>query len=120
MFDFVEKLKKNIVALTSTEAEYIRLTKAAPEAIWLKQTLNEIKHKTEQVLIYCDNQSSISLAKNPEYHARSKHIDIRHHFIREMIKEGELEIKYLITDEMSSDLLTKGLPRVNITNVWMI
>ena len=104
--------KQNIVALSSTEAEYIGLTKAAQETIWLKQTLNELNHKTEQVLIYCDNQSSISLSKNPEFHARSKHIDIRHHFIREMIKEGELKIEYLSKDEMPADLLTKGLPRM--------
>ncbi len=82
--------KQKIVALSSTESEYIALTNAAKEAIWIKQMLIELKRFSKTPIFYCDNKSSISLTKNPEFHSRSKHIDIRHHFIREKIQNNEL------------------------------
>ncbi len=66
----------------------------------------------KETTIFCDNKSSICLAKNPEYHARSKHIDIRHHFIRNMIENKEFIVKHKKTNDMVADILTKGLPKV--------
>jgi hypothetical protein len=74
------------VALSSTESEYIGISNAAKEALWLKHILVDLGRVPRETLIYCDNKSAICLAKNPEMHARSKHIDIRHHFIREKIE----------------------------------
>jgi hypothetical protein len=79
--------KQKTVSLSSTEAEYIALTTAVKEAIWLRQLLMEWNHNQEEVKIFCDNKSTICLTKNPEFHARTKHIDIRHHFIKEKINE---------------------------------
>ena len=76
--------KQKIASLSSTEAEYIALTLAIVEAIWLKQLLLELNRETE-VTVYCDNKSTICLAENPEFHSRTKHIDIRYHFIRECV-----------------------------------
>ncbi len=111
--------KQKIVSLSSTEAEYIGLTNAAKEAIWYSQMLKELKKFCKKIevfcddiILYCDNKSTICLAKNPEYHSRSKHIDIRHHFIREKIEEGQLRIDYESTEEMCADMLTKGLPKI--------
>ena len=69
--------------MSSTEAEYIGLANVAKEELWLKNILIELGRSPKQTIIFCDNKSSICLAKNPEQHARSKHIDIRYHFIRE-------------------------------------
>ena len=69
--------KQKTVSLSSTEIEYIALANAAKEALWLKQLLNELNKDANQTLIYCDNKSTICLAKNPEMHSRTKHIDIR-------------------------------------------
>ncbi len=102
--------KQKIVSLSSTESEYIALTNAAKEAIWIKQMLNELNRITSTPIIFCDNKSSISLASNPDFHSRSKHIDIRHHFIREKIKNKEILIKFIESESMTADILTKGLP----------
>ena len=83
------------MALSTTEAEYMVITHAAKEVVWLQLLLQELGHKDKSPLtIYEDNQGSISLSKNPVYHSRTKHIDIRYHFIREKVISKEVEIKY--------------------------
>jgi hypothetical protein len=74
--------KQSIVALSSTEAEYLAVTNAAKEAIWLRNLLTELGYRQHQPTpLFEDNQSCIALAKNPVFHARTKHFDIRVHFI---------------------------------------
>src|SRR5690349_24524472 len=85
--------KQPTVALSTTEAEYMALAQATKEAIWLQRFLAEIGvDSPAKMVIYSDNQSAISLARNSTFHARTKHIDIQHHFLREKIESGELEI----------------------------
>uniref|UniRef100_A0AAV1V1C5 Uncharacterized protein n=1 Tax=Peronospora matthiolae TaxID=2874970 RepID=A0AAV1V1C5_9STRA len=82
--------KQRTLALSSTEAEYMALTEATQEAVWLKAFLcdiGEVKND-EAAKIYEDNQGSSALAKNPEFHKRTKHIDIRYHFVREKVADG--------------------------------
>ena len=90
------------VALSTCEAEYIGQTNATKEAIWLRRLLNEIRPETanepQATIIYCDNQGAIALAKNPQFHARTKHIDIQHHFVREKINEGAVQLEYIETE----------------------
>ncbi|KAG7300019.1 hypothetical protein JYU34_017061 [Plutella xylostella] len=101
------------VALSSTEAEYMSLTSAVQEALWLGQLHRELwSEQTDQPFImYCDNQSTIKLSGSDVYHARSKHIDVRYHFIREKVSSRKIEVHYKSTDEMAADVLTKGLHR---------
>jgi hypothetical protein len=100
------------VALSSTEAEYMALTQATKEAIWLRTFLNELGfHSNDATTIFEDNQSAIALAKNPVHHARTKHIDIRHHYIREKLESGDIRLEYIHTSDMVADALTKPLPR---------
>jgi hypothetical protein len=100
------------VALSTTEAEYMALTQATKEAVWLKRFLQDIKLETQNnVRILTDNQSSMALAKNPVFHARTKHIDIRHHFIRERVEAGDIELVFCKTEDMLADVLTKGLTK---------
>ena len=104
--------KQPTVALSTTEAEYMAVTQATKEAIWLRGLLKEVGHDTkEPVTIYSDNQGCISLAKNPVYHAKSKHIDIQHHFVREKVSNGAVNILYQGTEQMVADSLTKGVQR---------
>jgi len=103
------------VALSTCEAEYIGQTNATKEAIWLKRLLDEVRPElglqAQATVIYCDNQGAIALAKNPQFHARTKHIDIQHHFVREKVNEGLVQLKYIDTNEQVADGLTKALDK---------
>src|SRR5579859_419301 len=102
--------KQPTVALSSTESEYMALTQAAKESIWIQRLIEELGIPIANVnVIYADNQGSIALAKNPEYHACTKHIDIQHHFVRECIENSRVILQYVPTNEMAADAMTKGL-----------
>ncbi|BES99741.1 Hydra magnipapillata [Nesidiocoris tenuis] len=106
-----EARKQRTVALSSVEAEYMALAEAAREATYLKNFLRNIGYQTDSINVKCDSQGAKMLAENPVHHARSKHIDIKHHFVRQALEDGVLNISYLPTSEMPADVLTKGLPR---------
>ena len=91
--------KQRTVALSSTEAEYMARFEATKEAVWLKMFLGELGEMAsdEAIKMYEDNQGSIALAKNPEFHKRTKHIDIRYHFVREKVESGEVVLEYCPT-----------------------
>jgi len=102
--------KQGSVALSSTESEYMAILHALKEQIWLLRFLKEIGYDiSNQNVIYCDNQSAIALAHNPEHHARTKHIDIQYHFIRNCIEDGTTRLEYCPTEDMVADGLTKAL-----------
>jgi hypothetical protein len=104
--------KQRTVALSTTEAEYMALSETTQEAVWLKRLLEDLQQRDQNipVSLFGDNQGSIALTKNPEYHRRTKHIDIRHHFIREKVEDGEIDIQYCATEHMLADIMTKPLP----------
>lgn len=104
--------KQRNVALSSTEAEYVSMSEASKEAIYLKNLLFEIVGKTEPIVLFNDCQSAQKLALNPIFHRRSKHIDIRYHFVREAVTNNFIKIAYLETAEMPADILTKSLGSV--------
>ena len=102
--------KQSSVALSSTESEYMALLHALKEQIWIKRLLNEMGYNIDdQNIIYTDSQSAIALAQNPEHHARTKHIDIQYHFIRNCVEDGRLKLEYCSTEDMVADGLTKAL-----------
>lgn len=85
-------------------------TAAACQAIWLKNLLAEVTGKSGgPVVLYIDNKSAIDLAKNPVFHGRSKHIDIRYHFIRQCVEKGEIVLKHVSSENQRADVLTKSL-----------
>lgn len=103
--------KQKCVALSSCEAEFMAATAAACQGVWLGKRLGEVTDDFKgPVVLYIDNKSAIDLAKNPVFHSRSKHIDIRYHFIRECVERGEIIVKHVATDEQRADTLTKALP----------
>ena len=103
-----------LVLLSTTESKYIAMTHATKEALWMRMFLGEILHPlTKLMLLYCDNQSAIAMAKNNQYHAHSKHIDIHYHFIWEMVACDIVEICYCPTNQLITDIFTKALPVKN-------
>jgi hypothetical protein len=106
--------KQKIVTMSSCEAEYVTLSDAAKEAIWLIKLKRNVenKKKDEVITIFEDNQSTIKTAKNPIQSDRTKHIDVRHHFIREKVEEKKIEVKYIPTTDQIADIFTKSLGRV--------
>jgi hypothetical protein len=102
--------KQKTVALSSCESEFMAATAAAKQALWLRNMISEItKEKPKAVTLYVDNNSAIALMKNPVFHGRSKHIDIKYHFIRECVERGQIVVKRVGTEEQKADALTKPL-----------
>nr|XP_041633477.1 secreted RxLR effector protein 161-like [Drosophila kikkawai] len=104
-----EARKQRTVALSSTESEYLAMSEAVKEALYLKALLNRIGSTCDSVRIFNDNQSAQQLVKGFGFHPRTKHIDVRHHFIQEKEKSGDITVAYMPTEKMPADVLTKGL-----------
>jgi hypothetical protein len=98
------------VAMSSCEAEYMSAASAVKEALWLRKLAADLNLEVKTLNMYCDNQGSIKLLKHPIASARSKHIDVMHHFVRERIARGEVQFEYCSTERMVADIFTKALP----------
>ncbi|XP_042051274.1 secreted RxLR effector protein 161-like [Salvia splendens] len=103
---------QHVVALSTTEAEYIAITEAAKEAKWLKGILEYFGERQETVDIFCDNNSALSLAKHQVFHEMSNHVDVRMRFVRYEVQNGEIRMVKVSTDHNAADMLTKSLPAV--------
>lgn len=102
--------KQSYVALSTAEAEYMALANDAQEAVWIQELIGELRNETARpVTINEDNQATIQMSKNPQFHGRAKHIGIKYNFIREQIEKGTVEPIYCRTSDMVADMLTKGL-----------
>ncbi|GBN31996.1 Retrovirus-related Pol polyprotein from transposon TNT 1-94 [Araneus ventricosus] len=103
--------KQKTVALSSTESEYMSLSDSCKEALYLQKLLSELDLGIlyKQITINVDNNSAIKLAENSLFHSRTKHIDIRHHFIRDVLEDGKIAVKHVSTSRMGADILTKPL-----------
>ncbi|KAL1222467.1 Retrovirus-related Pol polyprotein from transposon RE1 [Cardamine amara subsp. amara] len=101
--------KQNSVSLSTAEAEYIALGSCCTQLMWMKQMATDYGMTSDSILIYCDNESAINIAKNPVQHSRTKHIDIRHHFIRELVKEKLIVVDHVSTEFQLANLFTKPL-----------
>lgn len=103
------KIQK-VVAMSTTEAEYMAMAEATKQAIWMRQLLKDFGIRmSEPTRINCDNQGAIKLVSNPEFHQRTKHIDVRHHFIREAAEMKKVVMQYVASEEQPADIMTKAL-----------
>ena len=104
--------KQTSVALSTAEAEYVAATHVAKQVLWQRSLFTELDFDIPTTsTIFTDNQAAISISHHPEFHSRTKHIDIAHHFLRDLITEGTLNTIYVNTRDNLADLFTKGLPR---------
>ena len=98
------------MTLSSVEAEYVAATSVTCQAVWLRRELDGFKQKQQgSTAIYCDNTSAIALSKNSVFHQKSKHIDTRYHFIRELLNNREVHLKPCRTSDQMADIFTKPL-----------
>nr|XP_027097546.1 uncharacterized protein LOC113717094 [Coffea arabica] len=102
--------KQQVVALSTAEAKYMAATSSATQALWLRRILRFLQHKQDgPAKIFCNSMSAIEFTKNPVFHGRSKHIDIKYHFIRELVQEQEIVIDYCRSEDQVANILTKPL-----------
>ena len=102
--------KQPVVTLSTTEAEFVAAASCACQAVWLRRILKGFNHvQSGGTTIFCDSSSAIELSKNPVLHGRSKHIDIRFHFLHELTKEGVAKPVHCHTQEQVADIMTKPL-----------
>jgi hypothetical protein len=106
------KMQRSI-STSTTEAEYHALAYAGKEAVWIRSLLQQLGRQVLQsTMLYGDNQGAIALVGNPEFHARTKHIDVSAHYIRELAEDQMVDVQYMPTDQMLADCLTKPLKTV--------
>ncbi|GJW72612.1 copia protein [Tanacetum coccineum] len=101
--------KQTALAISTTEAEYVSAGKACQQALWMKQALVDYGIRIDNIPIMCDNKGAINLSKNPVQHSRTKHIEIRHHFLRDNVKKGNISIEKVSSEDNIADILTKPL-----------
>ena len=101
--------KQNSVALSTAEAEYISAGSCCAQILWIKQQLKDFGSEQNQIPILCDNTSAINISKNPIQHSRTKHIEIRHHFIRDHVQKGDIVLEFVDTKHQLADIFTKPL-----------
>ena len=102
--------KQNAISLSTTEAEYVAAGACCAQLLWMKHTLRDFELFFDCVPMFCDNTSAINLTKNPIHHSRTKHIDIKHHFIRDLVQKGEFSINFVCSKNQFADIFTKALP----------
>jgi hypothetical protein len=97
------------VALSTTEAEYISVGSCCAQVLWMKATLSDFGIKFKKVLLLCDNESAIKMTNNPVQHARTKNIDVRHHFIRDHQQKGDICLESVGTEDQLANIFTKTM-----------
>ena len=101
--------KQNLVSLFTAEAKYMAVGSCCAHLLWTKQTLLDYNVPQQCMPIMCDNSSAISISKSPVQHSRTKHIDIRYHFLRDHTNQGNIELVFVPTDAQLADFFTKPL-----------
>jgi hypothetical protein len=101
--------KQTSFALSTAEAEYVAMGQCYAQLLWMRQTLRDFGYNLSKVPLLCDNESTIRMADNPVEHSRTKHIDIRHHFLRDHQQKGDIEVYHINTENQLADIFTKPL-----------
>jgi len=103
--------KQDTVALSSVEVEYVVASEVCQEVVWLGKLLSNLfEGLLSPTRIHCDNESCIRLTEDSVFHARTKHIDNKYHYIKSLVQDGVIELHYIPTDEQIANILTKALP----------
>ena len=103
--------------MSSTEAEYIAVGSCCAQSLWIKYQLEDYGIKLDKIRIRCDNKSTICLSKNYVLHSRTKHIDIRYHFIKERVSNRDIVLDYVCIDDQLADIFIKPLCEERLSNL---
>jgi hypothetical protein len=103
--------KQTSVALSTAEAEYVAAGQCCVQLLWMRQTLRDFGYNLSKVPLLCDNESAIRMAENPVEHILTKHIDIRHHFLRDHQQKWDIEVFHVSTENQLADIFTKPLDK---------
>jgi hypothetical protein len=103
--------KQTFVALSTAEAEYVAAGQYCAQLLWMRQTLRDFGYNLSKVPLLCDNESAIRMADNPVEHSRTKHIDIRHHFLRDHQQKGDIEVYHINTENQLANIFTEPLDK---------
>lgn len=98
---------QQVVALSPTEAEYIAITEGIKEVLWLHGLIVELEVQDTTLRLLCDSQSAVHLTKNHVIHERTKHVDVKFYFVKEVVARGEVAVEKVRTDDNAADMLTK-------------
>ena len=101
--------KQNSVSLSTAKAEYIATASCCAQLLWMKKLLHDYGISQDIMCVFCDKTSAINLLKNPIQHSKSKHIEIRYHFIRDLVEEKTVYLEFITTDNQKADIFTKPL-----------
>jgi hypothetical protein len=106
---------QEIVSLSTTESEYVAAMHSGKEVLWLRSLISEVfRTLQEPTTLFSDNQAAIALTRDHQYHARTKHINVRYHWIHWVVEQGDIKVIYCPTDDMVTDALTKALPSAKV------
>ena len=103
--------KKNSVSLSIVEAEYIAVGSCCSQLLWMKKVLTDYGISQDTMIVYCDNSNVIDISKNPIQHSKTKHIEIRYHFIMDLVERKIVYLEYIPTERQNTDIFTKPLDR---------
>ena len=106
--------KQTCIALSTMEAEFVALSAAVQEGVWLKRFLDHlgvVEHAASSLLVNCDSQVAIAYTKDPKYHGKTKHIDTKYNFVKDMVARKDVNLQYISTHRMIADPMTKPIPR---------
>ena len=99
------------MSLSIAEAEYIAVRSCCSQLLWMKKVLTDYGISQDTMIVYCDNSNAIDISKNPIQHSKTKHIEIRYHFIRDLVERKIVYLEYIPTERQNTDIFTKPLDR---------
>jgi hypothetical protein len=109
--------KQSSVAQSTTEVKYVAAASCCSQILWIVHTMRDFGVRFERVPLMCDNISSISVAKNPVLHKKMRHVERRHHFLRDHVEKGDIEMRYIDTERQFADIFTKPLDSSQFTDL---
>ena len=112
--------KQNFVSLSTAEAEYIAVGSCCSQLLWMKKVLTDYGIFQDSMVVYCDNSSAIDISKNPVQHSKTKHIEIRYHFIRDLVERKIVCLEYILNERQNADIFTKPLDRSKFETLYQV